>query len=216
MTPKTLPTRRAIVAGALALPATLSLAGLAGCHGSSSVDRQLVFSSLSAAEKELSRLAGAQGLISGAVWNWDQTLEHCAQSIEFSMQGFPEPKSNLFQSTIGSAAFEVFAWRGRMKHDLADPIPGAPLLADDSAGGVALARLREAIANFRQWTKPLQPHFATETWTRSGMRLRTPCTWPTTSRSSELQVELSAADTETGRCDVWPCRSESHGLAALG
>lgn len=160
MNPKTLPTRRSIVIGAFALPATISVAGLAGCQGSSSVDRQLVFSSLSAAEEELSRLADAKGLTSGAVWNWDQTLAHCAQSIEFSMHGFPEPKSKLFQSTVGSAAFEVFTWRGRMTHDLADPIPGAPSLDAGSEDGIALARLREAIANFRQWTKPLQPHFA--------------------------------------------------------
>lgn len=160
MNPKTLPTRRVVVMGVMALPAAISVAGLAGCQGGSSVDRQLVFSALSAAEQELDRLAGAAGLTSGAVWTWGQTLEHCAQSIEFSMQGFPEPKSALFQNTVGSAAFEVFAWRGRMTHDLAEPIPGAPSLAVDSGDGAVLERLREAMANFRQWTKPLQPHFA--------------------------------------------------------
>lgn len=160
MKTKTLPTRRSIVVGALALPATFSIGGMAGCQGSSSVDRQLAFSSLAAAEDELNRLAAAKGLSSGAVWNWDQTLEHCAQSIEFSMHGFPEAKSKLFQSTVGSAAFEVFAWRGRMTHDLAEPIPGAALLAAGAEGGVALERLQKAITNFRQWTKPLQPHFA--------------------------------------------------------
>ncbi|AOW13068.1 hypothetical protein LPB72_19120 [Hydrogenophaga crassostreae] len=160
MKTQTLPTRRSIVVGALALPATFSIGGMAGCQGNSSLDRQLVFSSLAAAEQELQRLAAAKGLTSGTVWNWDQTLAHCAQSIEFSMQGFPEPKSKLFQSTVGSAAFGVFAWRGRMTHDLAEPIPGAPLLAAGDEGVVALERLQNAIAGFQQWTKPLQPHFA--------------------------------------------------------
>lgn len=160
MNRKTFPNRRSIVVGALVLPATLSVGGLAGCQGNAPADRQLAFSSLADAEHELSRLAAAKGLTTGAVWSWDQTLEHCAQSIEFSMQGFPEPKSKLFQNTVGTAAFEVFAWRGRMTHDLAEPIPGAPSLAADSGEGVALERLRTAIANFRQWTKPLQPHFA--------------------------------------------------------
>ena len=160
MHPKTLPTRRSVVIGAFALPATVSVAALVGCQGNAPPDRQLAFSSLADAAQELDRLAAAQGLTSAAVWSWGQTLEHCAQSIEFSMQGFPEPKYRLFQNTVGSAAFEVFAWRGRMTHDLAEPIPGAPSLAAGAEDGVAVERLRTAIAHFRQWTKPLRPHFA--------------------------------------------------------
>jgi hypothetical protein len=32
-----------------------------------------------------------------------QTLKHCAQSIEFSMTGFPEPKSAMFQNMAEDA-----------------------------------------------------------------------------------------------------------------
>ena len=88
MYPKTLPTRRSVVIGAFALPATVSVAGLAGCQGNAPAERQLAFSSLADAAQELDRLAAAQGLTSAAVWSWGQTLEHCAQSIEFSMQGW--------------------------------------------------------------------------------------------------------------------------------
>ena len=56
-------------------------------------------------------------------------FEHLAQSIDMSLDGFPEPKSALFQNTVGAAAFAVFKWRGKLNHGLTDPIPGAPALA---------------------------------------------------------------------------------------
>ena len=88
-------------------------------------DRQLLFATLTEAMLEVERLAGAavHALAPATVWNWSQTLEHCAQSIEFSLQGFPAPRSALFQNTLGAAAFNVFALRGRMSHNLAEPIP---------------------------------------------------------------------------------------------
>ena len=123
-------------------------------------DRQLHFSSLAAAEEELARLAQAKALASDATWNWAQTLVHCAQSIEYSMSGFPQSESKLFQRTVGSAAFGVFSWRGRMTHDLADPIPGAPSLQANVEPTRALERLRSSILSFQRWSGPLQPHFA--------------------------------------------------------
>jgi Protein of unknown function (DUF1569) len=144
--------------GTTALGAAL---GVSGCQQRSSVnDRQLQFPSLAAAEEELVRLAQAKQLASGATWGWAQTLAHCAQSIEYSMTGFPQSKSALFQRTVGAAAIGVFAWRGRMTHDLADPIPGAPVLDAQLDQSKALERLRASILNFRQWSGPLQPHFA--------------------------------------------------------
>jgi len=48
-------------------------------------DRQLVFGTLAGAMQEVERLAGAavQPLAPATAWSWSQTLEHCAQSIEF-------------------------------------------------------------------------------------------------------------------------------------
>ena len=102
-----------------------------------------------------------QPLAPATAWSWSQTLEHCAQSIEFSLQGFPAPKSALFQNTLGAAAFNVFALRGRMSHNLAEPIPGAPALdASTPDASAALARLRKAVQDFAAHAGPLQPHFA--------------------------------------------------------
>lgn len=126
-------------------------------------DRQLVFGTLADAMREVDRLASASvsALPPATAWNWSQTLEHCAQSIEFSLQGFPAPKSALFQNTLGSAAFGVFALRGRMSHNLAEPIPGAPALdASTPDAAVALARLRKAVKDFAANVGPLHPHFA--------------------------------------------------------
>ena len=126
-------------------------------------DRQLVFATLDEAMREVERLQGAslQALAPETAFGWSQTLEHCAQSIEYSLQGFPAPQSALFQSTLGAAAFNVFAWRGRMHHGLAEPIPGAPALAATTPdAAAALARLRQAAQGFAAHTGALQPHFA--------------------------------------------------------
>lgn len=139
---------------ALAAPLLASM----GARAADARDLQLV--SLDAALNELNRLAQAGALDSSAVWTWAQTLTHCAQSIEFSMTGFPEAKSALFQSTVGSAAYAVFAWRGRMSHDLAEPIPGAASLERVTDNLAAETRLRAAILAFQQWPGELQPHFA--------------------------------------------------------
>ena len=155
--------RRSFVALAAGSTTVLGAAlGVSGCQQGSSVndDRQLQFPSLAAAEEELARLAQAKQLASGATWSWAQTLAHCAQSIEYSMTGFPQSKSALFQRTVGAAAIGVFAWRGRMTHDLADPIPGAPALDAQLDPAQALERLRASILSFRNWSGPLQPHFA--------------------------------------------------------
>lgn len=93
-------------------------------------------------------------------WDLPKTLHHLAQSIEYSMQGFPEPKSALFQATLGKAAFAFFEARGRMSHSLTEPIPGAPPLQRDQSLPPALDRLQQAMARFDAHTGPLLPHFA--------------------------------------------------------
>jgi len=135
-------------------------AGAAACAGPSAQDRQLQFATLAEALKEAEALSQAAALESATRFNWAQTLAHTAQSIEFSMTGFPAAKPALFQRTLGAAALGVFNWRGRMSHDLAEPIPGAPDLPTSLAADQALARLKAAIAAFAAFTGPLQPHFA--------------------------------------------------------
>ncbi len=93
-------------------------------------------------------------------WDLARVLQHAAQSIEFSMQGFPELKSALFRGSVGKLAFAVFDARGRMSHALDEPIPGAPALADGQPLPDAVRRLAKALNEFDAWRAPLAPHFA--------------------------------------------------------
>ena len=122
--------------------------------------RDLRFATLSEAQRELDRLATLADRPQTAAWPWPATLTHCAQSIRFALSGYPQAKSEFFQRTVGRAAFQVFAWRGQMSHDLSEPIPGAPALPPQADPQAALASLHQAIDGFHRHTGPLQPHFA--------------------------------------------------------
>ena len=108
----------------------------------------------------LDRLEKAGSVKAVGAWPLGAVMEHLAQSIEMSMDGFPQPKSALFQGTAGSAAFAYFKWRGRMNHGLAEPIPGAPALGAGADWRPAAIRLRQAITRFNGHSGPLRPHFA--------------------------------------------------------
>jgi Protein of unknown function (DUF1569) len=108
----------------------------------------------------LYQLEAAPGVKASGVWPLASVLEHLAQSIEMSMDGFPEPKSALFQNTVGAAAFALFKLRGQMSHSLSEPIPGAPILSSSGAWRAASARLRAVIARFNAHSRALKPHFA--------------------------------------------------------
>jgi Protein of unknown function (DUF1569) len=68
-----------------------------------------------------------------------QMLNHAAQSIDYSIDGFPELQSKLFRAVVGSVAFTVFQARGKMSHSLVEPIPGAPALDDKAPLEPAIA-----------------------------------------------------------------------------
>lgn len=108
----------------------------------------------------LDKLDRASQVQSNTVWKMSAVLEHMAQSVDMSMDGFPEPKSALFQATLGSAAFAVFRLRGKMSHGLTEPIPGAPVLPQSDDFKPGIARLRNAVQRFQAYAGPLRPHFA--------------------------------------------------------
>jgi len=108
----------------------------------------------------LDRLEKATNARAIGTWPLGAVLEHLAQSVEMSMDGFPQMRSTLFQNTAGGAAFAFFKWRGRMSHGLAEPIPGAPALVAGAHWKPAASRLRGAIMRFNAYSGPLKPHFA--------------------------------------------------------
>ncbi len=93
-------------------------------------------------------------------WPLPVVLVHAAQSVEYSMHGFPQLRSELFRATVGRAAFAMFDSRGSMSHALDEPVPGAPGIDVAVALPVARDRLIKALTDFDAHTGPLQPHFA--------------------------------------------------------
>ncbi len=139
------------------LGVALAPAGLAGC-----ADAPLAvpaFDSIPAALKTLGALQEGAARSTGA-WDLAQVLHHAAQSIEYSLSGFPAPKPAWFRATVGPLAYAVFSARGRMSHDLAEPIPGAPALLPGQPLADAAGRVVAALQAFDAHSGPLAPHFA--------------------------------------------------------
>ncbi len=95
----------------------------------------------------------------GTAWTEGQVLVHCAQSVEFSLTGFPKPRSLIVRKLFGPVVMRKFLKNGVMSHDLAAEIPGAPALGSPSREE-GIARLKKSIADFRAHQGPLKPHFA--------------------------------------------------------
>jgi hypothetical protein len=113
--------------------------------------------SLEQARAELKTIDWQRVTVAGP-WSVGQVLVHCAQSIEFSITGFPEHKSSLFRATVGRLALGKFLRQGFMRHDLRAAIPGAPTLEAIDANA-ALERLFQAIDAFSTCDRPAM-HFA--------------------------------------------------------
>ena len=113
---------------------------------------------LAAARDALARVM-ADNRTSAGQWSLAMVFEHMAQSIEYSMLGYPEHKPAWFKVTIGAGVFALFSEKGRMKHNLAEAIPGAPALSGTDVT-LQYQRLQASIDAFEQYEGELQPHFA--------------------------------------------------------
>ncbi|HSC85066.1 MAG TPA: DUF1569 domain-containing protein [Pseudomonas sp.] len=115
--------------------------------------------SLDGARQVLGGLAGRQ-LVSSKGWTPTEVFNHCAQSIEYSLDGYPQLKPAWFRHSIGPTALAVFSARGAMRHPLNEAIPGAAPLAEPATQEAALQRLQAAFERFAAHQGELQPHFA--------------------------------------------------------
>jgi len=112
-------------------------------------------------EPLLARLLALQGknLQSSGSWNPSQIFQHLAQSIQGSLQGFPEHKAAWFSHTVGPLALQLFKAAGAMQHPLDQPIPGMAALDPALSVDYALGHLVATLQNFNDAIE-LQPHFA--------------------------------------------------------
>ena len=138
--------------GALAAPVLVSIVHPAPLNSER-------FASIDAALKTLEQLKAQAARMNGA-WDMAHVLHHVAQSIEFSISGFPEPKPAWFRATVGSYAFALFNARGQMTHNLAEPIPGAPEIAQGQPLAPAIDHIVGALQTFERYDGALMPHFA--------------------------------------------------------
>ena len=139
-------------AGAFAAPLVVSAA-----HPAALADAR--FGSLPAALATLGQVRSATAQMSGA-WDLPHVLHHIAQSVEYSMVGFPVPKPVWFRATLGSYAFALFNAGGQMTHSLDEVIPGAPDIAQGRPLVPAIDHLIAALQAFERHTGALEPHFA--------------------------------------------------------
>ena len=88
----------------------------------------------------------------GGPWNLSQTLQHCAQTVGYSVTGYPKLKPALFRATAGAVAKRVFLRRGATKHSLGAEIDGAPPLDPNLPADEAASGLADAVALFTAHT----------------------------------------------------------------
>ncbi|MEO8807999.1 MAG: DUF1569 domain-containing protein [Burkholderiaceae bacterium] len=138
--------------GALAAPVLVSVVHPAPLNSER-------FASIDAALKTLEQLK-TQAVRMGGAWDMAHVLHHAAQSIEYSISGFPEPKPAWFRATVGSYAFALFNARGQMTHKLSEPIPGAPDIAQGQPLAPAIDHAIAALQAFERHSGALAPHFA--------------------------------------------------------
>ena len=139
---------------------TLAAGGVAAASGLVWVAQPKMRTAL-ALDRTLDQLSGLDPTTLSPAGPWDvaRTLAHLAQSVEFSMTGYPEQRSPMFQKTVGRLAFNVFQTRGQMSHGVDEPIPGEQIAAE-LGPEAALARLTTALIRFRDFDGPVQAHFA--------------------------------------------------------
>lgn len=101
--------------------------------------------------KNLGKPSADQLSLSGP-WNLSQTLQHCAQTVRYSVTGYPKLKPMMFRATVGAVAKRVFLRRGSMKHSLGAEIEGAPRLDPNLPTTEAASDLADAVALFTSHT----------------------------------------------------------------
>ncbi len=121
--------------------------------------KEIQLKNLTEALVELERLEKSKEILTTGTWDVSQIMRHCAQSIDFSLTGFPTVKPYLFRKTIGKLVSSHFLSKGTMNHNLNDPIPGAPELIPSADFQKGITILKKSIHSFLEYKGELKMHF---------------------------------------------------------
>lgn len=121
------------------------------------VMEKLQFTSLEEVLKQLDILEQSES-VTTTNWSAYKILQHCAQTIDYSMTGYPQYKPKWFRATIGRLVLSKFLKQGFMKHNLSAPVPGSPILTKEGTTGEGIVLLRNTIERFRNFKGELKPH----------------------------------------------------------
>lgn len=135
-------------------------AHLLDCSGRFDAVQDIKLTNSKAVLTELTKILTTSSISQNGNWSVAKTFLHCAQSIEYSMTGYPEMKSAIFRSTVGRLALYKFTSDGAMSHNLNDPIDGAPVIKDSIHYKDAIEVLMKKIKEFDAFTGKPKPHFA--------------------------------------------------------
>lgn len=140
---------------------TAAVAAFAPLTGCSNNGRKLKFSSVNEALEETALIeVNLSSVQMQQPWSLYKVLTHMAQSVEYSMTGYPQMESSALMAAARVVFFNVFKPQGYMSHDLGAPVPGAPEIADDGPLEDAFLRYRNACSDFQNFTGALMPHFS--------------------------------------------------------
>ena len=153
-------TRKEFVRDSSKLFLLMSGTGLILSNCNSQTKTKIRFSRFAEAMSFVENYKDEKSVEVNGVWTFPQMIAHCAQSIEYSIKGFPVNKSAMFQNTIGHLAFEYFSYKGEMSHSLSEPIPGAPEIPKDLGVQESIKRLFLSIDQFLNYKGNFAPHFA--------------------------------------------------------
>lgn len=91
-------------------------------------------------------------------WSPYKTFVHCAQTIKYSMEGYPKTKPLIIQLTLGKIVFKSYLKQGYMKHNLSAPVPGSPFIEDSNDINRGIDILIDAIDLFQKFEGEFKRH----------------------------------------------------------
>ena len=102
--------------------------------------------------------SGAALLSPRGSYTFSETVQHAAQSIGYSMTGYPRLAPESLRATVGRAVKHLFLNRGAMRHNLSAPVSGAPELDKSMPDLDAIMLLRTTVDRLAAFNDALHPH----------------------------------------------------------